>query len=194
MNVDEGDVGQKQNVRHVDTHVRALDSRSAPFIKHLWSHGNRDLPQNNDSKSNFHFLVTMKQSVLFTALLVLATTSFALPQDELSLPQAEPSLPTTGQCYVDSNGDTWYIYSNDEGQDVVADWDAAKSGNTAIGGSKAAGKGGHINYRSLEKPPICNANVCYNCIKPISSGSNRPCTVYTKCKRGIKGASAPSCK
>ena len=127
----------------------------------------------------------MKQNILLTSLLVLATTSFALPQEE-------PSLPTTGQCYVDSGGDTWIIYSNDAGQDVVADWDAQTSG-TAISNSKAGGnKGGTpINYRGLEKQPPCDANKCYNCIKPISGGSNRPCTVYTKCKRGV---SSTSCK
>ncbi|XWS36837.1 hypothetical protein CRYUN_Cryun20dG0120000 [Craigia yunnanensis] len=41
-----------------------------------------------------------------------------------------------------------------------------------------------ISYRSLEKPPICNANIYGNCIKPIGKGY-RPCTVYTRCKRGL---------
>ncbi|XWS75674.1 hypothetical protein CRYUN_Cryun01aG0111400 [Craigia yunnanensis] len=43
----------------------------------------------------------------------------------------------------------------------------------------------YISYRGLEKPPICNANIYGNCIKPIGKGY-RPCTVYTRCKRGLK--------
>ncbi|XP_039043673.1 protein RALF-like 27 [Hibiscus syriacus] len=43
----------------------------------------------------------------------------------------------------------------------------------------------YISYKGLERPPVCNANIYGNCIKPI--GKNyRPCTVYTRCKRGVK--------
>lgn len=42
----------------------------------------------------------------------------------------------------------------------------------------------YISYGSLEKPPICNANIYGNCIKPIGK-NDRPCTAYTRCKRGI---------
>lgn len=43
----------------------------------------------------------------------------------------------------------------------------------------------YISYRGLERPPICNANIYGNCIKPIGN-EYRPCTVYTRCKRGLK--------
>ncbi|GMI85582.1 hypothetical protein HRI_002227500 [Hibiscus trionum] len=43
----------------------------------------------------------------------------------------------------------------------------------------------HLSYKGLEKPPVCNANIYGNCIKPIGK-SYRPCTVYTRCKRGVK--------
>ncbi|KAK8532325.1 hypothetical protein V6N13_131658 [Hibiscus sabdariffa] len=43
----------------------------------------------------------------------------------------------------------------------------------------------HLSYKGLEKPPVCNADIYGNCIKPIGK-DNRPCTVYTRCKRGVK--------
>ncbi|XP_022727900.1 protein RALF-like 27 [Durio zibethinus] len=52
-------------------------------------------------------------------------------------------------------------------------------------GGLAAYPSKYISYRGLQKPPICNANIYGNCIQPIGK-SNRPCTLYTRCKRGLK--------
>ncbi|KAL4340846.1 hypothetical protein GQ457_08G015180 [Hibiscus cannabinus] len=43
----------------------------------------------------------------------------------------------------------------------------------------------YISYKGLERPPVCDANIYGNCIKPIGK-TYRPCTVYTRCKRGVK--------
>ncbi|KAL9381069.1 hypothetical protein Peur_026726 [Populus x canadensis] len=41
----------------------------------------------------------------------------------------------------------------------------------------------YINYRSLERQPICNAQIYGDCAKPINPNT-RPCTYYNRCKRG----------
>uniref|UniRef100_A0A3N7G4N9 Uncharacterized protein n=1 Tax=Populus trichocarpa TaxID=3694 RepID=A0A3N7G4N9_POPTR len=46
-----------------------------------------------------------------------------------------------------------------------------------------ASQGNYINYRSLERQPICNAQIYGNCAKPIN-GYSRPCTCYNRCKHG----------
>ncbi|EOY03755.1 Uncharacterized protein TCM_018923 [Theobroma cacao] len=43
----------------------------------------------------------------------------------------------------------------------------------------------HICYGAIQRPSICNANTYGNCIVPVGP-SYRPCTVYTRCKRGIR--------
>ncbi|KAL9424515.1 hypothetical protein AB3S75_031606 [Citrus x aurantiifolia] len=47
-----------------------------------------------------------------------------------------------------------------------------------------ASGGNPISYKSLEKPPFCNANIYGSCIKPNSGNNRRPCTYYNGCKRG----------
>lgn len=42
----------------------------------------------------------------------------------------------------------------------------------------------HICYKAIQKPWVCNGNIYGNCIGPIRGSSYRPCTVYTRCKRG----------
>ncbi|KAG4137655.1 hypothetical protein ERO13_D07G084900v2 [Gossypium hirsutum] len=43
----------------------------------------------------------------------------------------------------------------------------------------------HICYGAIQKPGVCNGNIYGNCIVPIGP-SYRPCTVYTRCKRGVR--------
>ena len=43
----------------------------------------------------------------------------------------------------------------------------------------------HICYGAIQKPGICNGNIYGNCIRPLGP-SYRPCTVYTRCKRGLR--------
>jgi hypothetical protein len=44
-----------------------------------------------------------------------------------------------------------------------------------------ASQGNYINYRSLERQPVCNAQIYGNCAKPVN-GNSRPCTYYNRCK------------
>jgi hypothetical protein len=43
--------------------------------------------------------------------------------------------------------------------------------------------GNHINYKTLERQQVCNAQMYGSCVKPINRDS-RPCTYYNRCKRG----------
>ena len=103
---------------------------------------------------------------LASLLLILISTSLS----RAALPESKTNTTTYDETIAE------YI----EGEEEVFFWEFGIRQRVLAGYPAKS-----ISYRSLEKPPICNANIYGNCIKPIGNG-NRPCTVYTRCKRGLK--------
>ncbi|KAK8541704.1 hypothetical protein V6N12_014331 [Hibiscus sabdariffa] len=105
---------------------------------------------------------------LFSASLLLILLSSSLAKAAL------PEIKTNTTVYDETMGG--FIEDQEE------DWSFGGSGMEQ---RVLASAPNHLSYKGLEKPPVCNADIYGNCIKPIGK-EYRPRTVYTRCKRGVK--------
>ncbi|KAK9272367.1 hypothetical protein L1049_002738 [Liquidambar formosana] len=75
-----------------------------------------------------------------------------------------PCNGTVGSC----------LHEDDEGSELLLDSEVSRR-SLQYTGSK-------ICYKGLERPPVCNADIYGNCIKPINK-YQRACSLYNRCKR-----------
>ncbi|MCD7460584.1 hypothetical protein HAX54_043852 [Datura stramonium] len=76
---------------------------------------------------------------------------------------------SVGECLQLADGEEEFLMESETSTKLLA-----------AGGSK--GSTNTLTYKSLDKPPVCNANINGNCIGAKLNGPQRPCTYENRCK------------